>query len=120
MKLIKELVKIRQLREAPETREVMVIRSESENHKEIRQNKTAMDALNEFLTSARIDGAKSGQNCTFVDPRTGADLEGVLYSSTGGVTINSSSEAVDAANEAIKQTKFKFYQFKKSVVLGPR
>lgn len=120
MKLIKELLKIHQLSEAPETREVMVVRSEGETHRAIRASGPAMNALNEFITSDRIDGAKSGQNCTFVDPKTGADLEGVLYSSTPGVKIDASSKAVDAANDVIKQTKFKFYQFKQSVVLGPR
>lgn len=117
MELLKELLL---LREAPETREVMVVRSEGETHRAIRASGAAMNALNEFITSDHIDGAKSGQNCTFVDPKTGADLEGVLYSSTPGVKIDASSKAVDAANDVIKQTKFKFYQFKQSVVLGPR
>lgn len=118
------LGEITELTEALEIREPVTIRKNIENEvKEIRASKAVANAIADHITGGmRVDMKDAGMPCLYVNPKTGADYPGIIFSNNPGAVIkfNNSNDALDAANDQIASTNFRFYQFKASVVVGPK
>lgn len=89
----------------------------------LRANRVIAGAINNFIASGNINLMSSGKAVKF-DHHTGAEYIGIIFGNdpqgNGSITYDASDKALDAANQAISSTGYLFYQFKNSIILGPK